>query len=231
MSKFIETLTEQLQLWLGETTSIKPRDVVTMVTAAQETVLQTEQAITLRIEGHPEDVARLVQMLKEILPATEHKANTAILPDGRVRRELNLEGQQEAESAARPGNLDPGRLTQTPPKPAQPERSPSEKLLFEALQTIARGLHEFPADDQGRRRFGSAYPATFKAGISKLNGYFLSKGLVFDDPIEFWRLLSKPLKDWPHMPPYLQSPDPFIDNDGRLTVLCQHLAKIDPATD
>jgi hypothetical protein len=228
MTSLIETLTAELQLWLGETAKITPRDVAQMLSKAQDNALQLKRPVALRIEGEPEDVAQIVQTCKATLDLTEQKVSTAILDDGRIRRELIIAGQAEDPeemSEARPGNLNPEAITPALPKPAPVERSASEKLLYEALQTIARGLLEFPKDDTDRRQFGSAYPPLFKDGIGKLSAFFLAKGTVLNDSLEYWRLLSKPLKEWPHMPPHLQSPDPLIDTNGRTTVLTEFLAQ------
>ena len=224
MASLIDALTEQLQLWLGETASISPHDLAQMLAAAQAETLQSRSPVTIRLEGEADDIAPIIAALKAIFPVTEQKANTAVLEDGRVRRELNMAGRPKP--AAQPGNLDPQKLAASQKKqPVQPERSPAERLLYEALQTIAQGLLAFPPAGDGRRQFSSAYPAAFKDGISKLNAYYLGQGVVFDDPMEYWRLLSKPLKEWPHMPAYLQSPDPFIDVEGRITILTEHLAR------
>ncbi len=225
MTTLLEAFTEELQLWLGETATITPFDVTNMLTTAQTKMVQTVRPVAINIEGDPQDVALVTVMLKQILPVSEKKADHSRLDDGRIRRELKISGRVEEKTTARPGNLNPQNLAERQSAPEKPSSASSDDLIYEALKTLARGLLEFSIDDDGRRKFGGAYPATFKNGISQLNAYFLTKGVTISDSLEYWRLLSKPLKDWPAMPPHLQSPDPFIDYDGRTTILTEYLAR------
>jgi hypothetical protein len=225
MGNLIELLTKQIQLWLGETISIRPTDVAKLLANAQAEALKEVKRVKISIEGEPQEVALVTAMLKTLFQAEEQKAAQPMLDDGRIRRELEIQGQAVEEMPARPGNLDPQVVAGGQPERQEIRRPPADSLIHDALYTIARGLLEFPQDEEGRRRFGGAYPATFKAGIGKLNAYLLSQGVSISDPLDFWRILSQPLQDWPHMPPDLRSPDKLIDSQGRTTALTEHLAR------
>lgn len=225
MRNLIQLFAEQLQLWLGETVSIRPADVIKLLNAAQAEALKEVKRVKISVEGEPQEVALVTAMLKTLFQAEEQKAEQSMLHDGRIRRELEIQGQALEEMPARPGNLDPQVVADRQPERQEIRRPPADSLIHDALYTIARGLLEFPQDEEGRRRFGGAYPATFKAGIGKLNAYLLSKGVSTSDPLDFWRILSRPLKDWPHMPPDLQAPDKLVDDQGRTTALTEHLAR------
>ena len=230
MTTLIEAFTEELQLWLGDTTAITPFDITNMLVAAQTKMIQTVKPVDIKIEGDPQDVARVTQTLKQMLQVNEKKAEHAQLTEGRIRRELTIAGLELApeEPMARPGNLDPQHLAAHPSKPSPSQKTPStpeDDALYGALKTLARGLLEFPTDGDGRRKFGGAYPALFKEGVSQLNAYFLTKGVIISDSYEYWRMMGKPLKEWPVIPAHLQSPDPLIDHEGRTTLLTEHLAR------
>jgi len=221
----IEALTQQFQFWLGEAASIGPQDVATMMKAAQAEILKDVKSVKIIIEGEPDDVALVSTTLKQVLQVSEKRLANFEAGDGRIRRELEMEGKVEERPQARPGNLDPEAIAPQQTAPPKPKPLSGDDRIYNALITLARGLLAFPTDDEGRRRFQSAYPPGFKEGVSKLSAYFLTKGVIISDPLEYWRLLSKPLKDWPHMPAGLQSPDPLIDQEGRTTSLTEHLAQ------
>ena len=232
MSSLITKFTKHLQFWLGSDITIRPNDVSQLLFKARDELVDVSEGVTIRIEGEPKDAVAVVQIIKEIFQASEQKVSTAMLPGGRIRREITLDGPNEPARGARPGNLDPSKVTGQAPKPASasPQPTGSEQLIEEALILLAQGILEFPADDEGRRIFSSfVYPATFEAGISKLTTYYFSKGIVINSSLKYWRLLSTPLKDWPHMPSQLQAPLPMIDHEGRATKLTERLAGQTPS--
>lgn len=225
MTTLIEALTEQLQLWLGESMTITEDDVARMLSAASEVSLTNINYSVIRVEGKPKEVSQVSMALKQLLPVSDKKTQRFMLPNGNISRKLIIQRQAPIPSGAKPGNLSLTR-TAPPKKPKQKTKSEiTQDVLFDALTTIAQGLLEYPMNEDGRRQFNHVPPARFKEGISKLNAFFLSKGQNISDPLELWRLLSTPFKDWPHMPPGLQSPDPLISHDGGVTALTKHLAK------
>jgi hypothetical protein len=98
-------------------------------------------------------------------------------------------------------------------------------MMDEILTTLARGLLEFPVDDEGRRQFTAAYPEIFKQGITKLSAYLLLHGIVISEAVGYWRILSQPLRQWPNMPAPYQFDDALIDHDGSTTSLAELLAQ------
>ena len=225
MKSLIQNLTDQFQLWLGTATPITLADVTTLLQKSRDETLQAVEPVTIRIEGEPKDVSVVIQMLKEILPVTEQKVNTAILPGGRIRREINLIDQTTSNPAARPGNLDPRKADTPLPRRSTPSPLGQDKLIFEALPMIARGLLQFPMDADGRRIFSSViYPPLFVDGIAKLSTYYLTRGTSLNNALKYWHLLSRPLNEWPHMPEQLRAPQSLIDHEGRTTSLTDYLA-------
>ncbi|MEM7035111.1 MAG: hypothetical protein AAF629_36570 [Chloroflexota bacterium] len=225
MTTLIKALTEQLQLWLGETASISEQDVAVMLQAASEASLTEIQHAVIRVEGHPNDVSSISVALKQILPIGDQKTQRFMLPNGNISRKLVIQQSPQMPDQGRPGNLSSPLKSSLQKRSSKDKTDASQDMLFDALATIAQGLLEYPTNEEGRRQFNNVPPPRFKQGISKLNAFFLSKGENISDPLEFWRLFSTPFKDWPHMPPGLQSPDPLIAHDGCVTALTKHLAK------
>ena len=230
MTSLVDALTEQIQLWLGDSATINSHDVATMLIEANEKAFADVHNVKICIEGEPKGVSVASKILKEFLHLTEGRLDNHDIGNGNIRRELILPEKTPIpeEPAPRPGNLNPQVIAPPETKAQKPRQATPNDLIYNALTIISQGLLDFPTNDEGQCKFNSAYPASFKAGLGQLTAYFLSQGTIISDSLEYWRLFSKPLKEWPHMPQNLQSPDPLIDFEGRPTILTHYLAKQRP---
>lgn len=223
---FIEALTRQLQAWPGNAADLTRPVVAEMVANARAEAMRGVSEATIRVESTPERLAQVTEVIKQIFPILDESPTYPNPDKGLIYRHLTIQvaaTTEEREPNVAPraavGRLDPARLEHP-----QAKRIPTGGLIYEALTLLAKGLLDFPTDEQGRRRFSSAYPQRFQQGIAKLSAHLLTQGVVISDPLEYWRILSKPLVAWPGMPPDLQIDEGLIDHAGRTTPLVDRIA-------
>lgn len=227
MTTLVEALTEQFQFWLGETALITPQDVANMLAVAQAKTTQEVAQVKISIEGNPKDVALTAVAIKQILKVSERKPDQSHLHTGLVWRELEIQdSSRKGADSLQPKLRGREGREKMPALDKGLTRSFSEQLIYDAVITLACGLLEFPTTDEGRgRKFSGPYPETFKEGMGKLSAYFMTKGVIIADALEYWRILSRPLKEWPSIPPELASEESLIDYAGRTTLLTERLAQ------
>ena len=219
MTTLVEALTEEFQFWLGDSASITQDDVEKMLAAAQQRSTNAASCVKIRIEGDPKDVTLAASTIKQVLRVTEARVQEPHLKNGAIRRELEVQGQP---NVSQNGHLN-GRVKQ--PSPVPPPSSAAARLVRDAVMTLARGLLEFPKDDAARCKFSGPYPQSFKEGMGKLSAHFINQGVIIADAMDYWRILSRPLKDWPGMQADLAMDEALIDHEGRITPLTVSLAK------
>jgi hypothetical protein len=227
MPTFSEALRDQLQNWGGDLQSVTLEEVAAMVRAAQVETLRGAMRTRITLEGTPESVRRVAALLHDIVQVINESADQPDPGRGFVIRQLMLEGVKASPASATRPSLKPvSDSTEAPAGRSGPADS-SAGLLRAMLISLAQGLLNFPTDAEGRRQFNTMYPEQFKAGLGQLSAYLLLNGLIVSDALEYWRLLSKPLRDWPGMPVEYHFNETLIDHDGRTTPLTDQIAQGD----
>jgi hypothetical protein len=215
MPTFSEALLDEIRKHSAGDRAITREEMAAMVEAARVESMRGAKRVRVTLEGTQESVKLVAALLHEVFQVINEVPDQPDPERGFVIRQLMFEGVKNIVSdEAQPTH---GTLSQPPP-------TTSTKLLHQTLRTVAQGLLDFPVDDQGRRQFASVYPSTFKVGLGHLSAYFLVNGLTLSSAIEYWRVLSQPVQDWPGVPDQLAFEEALIDNEGRTTPLTERLA-------
>ena len=221
MPTFSEALLEEIRKYHANDQPITLAAMNAMIEMARSEAMLGAKRVRVTLEGTQQSVKLVGALLHDVFHIINEEPDQPDPERGFVKRQLMFEGVKSTTQQVEVSTVETSKTQAVPGMLSPPT---STELLQQALRTVAKGLLEFSVDDQGRRQFASVYPDTFKVGLGHLSAYFLVSGLTLSSAIEYWRVLSKPVQDWPGVPDQYAFEEALIDNEGRTTPLTARLA-------